>query len=92
MFFTPDDGNRIRSVTFELFELNQVRDWAPDNQLGIVGFGKGSAVNRDGGIETGELLWKGHVTAGDTYYMRVLNGSDTPIDYTIYPADVITTN
>jgi hypothetical protein len=92
MFFTPDDGNRIRSVNFELFEANQLRDWAPDNPDGIVGFGKGSAVNRDGGIETGELLWKGHVTSGDTYYLRVINGSDTPIDFTLYPDDVITTN
>jgi hypothetical protein len=92
MFFTPDDGNRIRSINFELFEANQLRDWAPDNPDGIVGFGKGSAVNRDGGIETGELLWKGHVIAGDTYYLRVINGSDTPIDFTLYPDDVITTN
>lgn len=92
MFFTPDDGNRIRSVTFELFEGNQLRDWAPDNPDGIGGFGKGSVVSRDGGVETGELLWKGHVISGDTYYLRILNGSDVPIDFTVFTDDVITIN
>ena len=28
MIFTPDDGNRIRKVNLELFEGNQLRDWA----------------------------------------------------------------
>ncbi len=92
MIFTPDDGNRIRQVNFQLFEGNQLRDWSPDNRFGIVGFGQGSVVNRDGGIETGELLWKGHVIANDTYFMRISNESDTAIDYTIYPDDVIEAN
>lgn len=92
MIFTPDDGNRIRSVNFELFEGNQLRDWAPDNRFNIIGFGKGSAVNRDGGVETGELLWKGQVLAGNIYYMRVSNESDVVIDYAIYPQDVINAN
>ncbi len=91
MFFTPDDGNRIRKINFELFEANQLRDWSPDNKLGITGFGQGSVVNRDGGITTGELLWKGHTFAEDTYYMRVINLSDTLIDYTIYPDDITNT-
>ena len=49
-------------------------------------------MNRDGGVETGELLWKGHVMAGNKYFMRVSNESDVPIDYTIYPDDVINAN
>lgn len=89
MIFTPDDGNRRRDVNFELFEGNQLRDWAPDNRFNLVPFGVGSVVERDGGVTTGELLWKGHVLAGDTYYMRVSNESDETIDFLIFPEDVI---
>lgn len=89
LVFTPDDGNRIRQINFDLLESSQLRDWAPDNRFNLVGFGKGSVVNRDGNPQTGELLWKGHVLGGDTYYMRVSNGSDIPIDYWIFPEDVI---
>ncbi len=92
MIFTPDDGNRIRKVNFQLFEGNQLRDWAPDNRFNLVSFGQGSAVSRDGGFETGELLWKGHVIAGDIYYMRISNESDVTIDYQIFPDDVIKAN
>lgn len=92
MVFTPDDGNRVRDVNFELFEANQLRDWAPDNRFNLVNFGRGSVVSRDGGLETGELLWKGHVLAHDVYYMRVSNESDVTIDYWIYPEDVIHAN
>ncbi len=92
MVFTPDDGNRKHRVNFELFEGNQLRDWAPDNRFNIVAFGKGQVVERDGGVETGELLWKGHVHSGDVYYMRVYNESDETIDFDIFPDDVIGTS
>lgn len=90
--FTPDDGNRIHDVNFELFESNQLRDWAPDNRFNLTNFGQGSIVNRDGDPKTGELLWKGHIWAGDVYYMRVSNETDEVIDYWIFPEDVINTN
>ncbi len=92
MIFTPDDGNRKHRINFELFEGNQLRDWASDNRFNIVAFGKGSIVERDGGIETGEYIWKGHVNSGDTYYMRVYNESDETIDFHIYPDDIIGTS
>jgi hypothetical protein len=92
MVFRPDDGNRIRDVNFELFEGNALRDWAPDNRFNLVNFGQGSVVNRDEELETGELIWRGHVLAGDLYYMRVSNESNETIDYLILPEDVINTN
>lgn len=92
MIFTPDDGNRRRDVSFELFDGNQLSDWAPDNRFNIKGFGKGSVVERDGGTKTGELLWKGHVLAGNLYYMRVSNETNVTIDYAIFPEDVINAN
>ena len=92
MVFTPDDGNLGRLVNFDLFEGNQLRDWAPDNRFNVDNFGSGAAVNRDGGVETGERIWRGHVQSGDLYYLRVTNESDTTIDYKIYPEDVINTS
>lgn len=89
LVFTPDDGNRIRDVNFELFEGNQLRDWAPDNRFNVANFGKGSVVNRDSRADTGELLWTGQVTAGDLYYVRVSNESDATIEYVILPDDVV---
>ena len=89
MFFTPDDGNRKYKVELELFEGNQLRDWAPDNPAGVIGLGKGSIVIRQVIPNTGEMLWKGSVFANDVYYMRVNNGSDAVIDYWIFPEDVI---
>jgi len=89
MIFTPDDGNRIRDVNFELFEGNQIINWAPDNRFNITGFGRGSYVTRDGQESTGELLWKGTVYSGNLYYIRVSNESDVVIDFSLYPQDVI---
>ncbi len=92
MVFTPDDGNRVRDVNIELFEGNQLRDWAPDNRFNIINFGQGSVVNRDGDPNTGEFIWHGHVIAGDRYYMRVSNETDVTIDYWIFPEEVINAN
>jgi len=89
MVFTPDDGNRRHHVNFELFEGNQLRDWAPDNRFNLVNFGQGSLVERDQSLDTGEFLWHGYVLAGDLYYMRVTNESDAVIEYKIFPEDVI---
>lgn len=92
MIFTPNDGHRVRNINFELFEGNQLRDWSPDNRFTINNFGRGSVVERDEDPRTGEMVWKGHVFAGDLYYMRVFNESDTTIDFWVYPEDVISTN
>ena len=92
LIFTPDDGNRKYKVAFDLFEESQLRDWSPDNRFGFNGFGKGTAVDRDSNPLTGELLWKGSVLANSTYYIRVNNGTDTTIDYRIFPEDMIHAN
>jgi hypothetical protein len=88
LVFTPDDGNRKYRVGLEFFEENQLRDWAPDNQA-ITGFGRGSVIDRDGNPNTGEMIWRGQVRSNVTYYMRVINGADVPIDFWIFPDDVI---
>ncbi|GEM_PF-780198 len=91
LVFTPDDGQRIRNVNFELFNGDQLREWSKANRFLITGFGKGMVVSRDGNYQTGELIWKGSVWAGNTYYLRVSNENRVPIDYWIFPDDVINT-
>jgi hypothetical protein len=88
LVFTPDDGNRKYEVGLDFFEMNQVRDWSPDNP-NIAGFGRGNVVDRDGNPNTGELVWRGQVRSNDEYYMRVINGSDAIIDFWVFPDDVI---
>lgn len=89
LIFTPDDGNRIRKVNFELFDSYGIRDWAPDNRFNIVPFGKGNTVSRDGNPLTGELVWLGHVVANNRYLLRVVNESEVVIDYWLFPSDEI---
>ncbi len=92
LVFSPDDGNRVRDVNLEFFNGNQLKDWSSGNRFAIKGFGKGMVVNRDGNANTGELLWKGNILAGDLYYVRVSNQTTIPIDYWIFPDDVIDTS
>ncbi len=89
LVFTPNNGNNIRDINIELFEPAALRDWSPDDFEGIVPFGRGERVERDGSDLTGEFIWKGQVNAGDLYYMRVINRSGTDIDFDIFPEDVI---
>ncbi|MFC1976215.1 hypothetical protein ACFLXQ_07440, partial [Chloroflexota bacterium] len=92
LVLTPDDGNRKHNVGFDLYESNDLRDWVPDNPLGITPFGSGSVVDRDGDPNTGEQVWRGQVLAYDKYYMRVRNGTGTVIDFWIFPDNMINTS
>ena len=91
MVFTPDDGDRNRHIKAEIFDESALAEWAPDNRFNIVPFGRGNLVDRDGNPETGEFLWNGYVLAHNRYFLRLSNESDTPINYRIYPEDVIHT-
>ncbi|MBN1991481.1 MAG: hypothetical protein JW953_02175, partial [Anaerolineae bacterium] len=81
MVMTPNDGNRVYKVGFEMFEGSQSNS-----------FGKGSIVERDNDIATGEFIWGGQVRPDSVYYMRINNDSDVVINYWIFPEDVINAN
>lgn len=82
LMFTPGYEQSAAQVQFQLFEENQV---ASGN---MANFGAGQVVSRDGNPETGELLWTGWVFGQQNYYVQVLNGSSTPIDYWLFTDDV----
>ncbi len=88
MIVTPDDGNRIQRVVFDVFTAEGVRTWSPGNPDGINNVGAGSVVYRDNNQETGERFWSGWVVDNDLYYVRVRNGSDVHIDYWLFNGDV----
>ena len=90
MVMTPDDGNRIRYVTFDVFEAGAVQYWDPsdgDNSQ-INNIGAGSVVYRDKNPQTGERFWQGWVNDNDLYLAQIRNGSDVCIDYYMYTGDV----
>jgi hypothetical protein len=87
LFFVPDDGHRVRYVKLDLFGHEQLHIWAR-GEGELHPFGSGGVVSRDGDDNTGELLWKGWLFSGGTYYIRVYNGADVPITYVLLPEDV----
>jgi hypothetical protein len=89
MMFTPSDGNRVHKVGFELFSADQLHIWARGDTDQLHNFGAGGIVSRDGSSETGELLWSGWLIDGETYYLKVRNDAEVPIDYWLFPGDIV---
>jgi hypothetical protein len=88
MIVTPDDGNRIRQVPFDVFTAQGVHAWSPGNPEGVNNVGAGSVIYRDNNDLTGERFWSGWVVDNDLYYVRIRNGSDVHIDYWLFNGDV----
>ena len=89
MMFTPDDGNRVHQVRFELYPADQLHIWARGETDQMRNVGGGSVVSRDGNPKTGELLWSGWIMDGETYYLKVRNDADVAIDYWLFPGDIV---
>ncbi|RMF03257.1 MAG: hypothetical protein D6768_06330, partial [Chloroflexi bacterium] len=89
MFFTPGEPNLARYVTFEMFTGSQLPIWSRGTPDDMEHFGAGSWVSRDGDYITGERLWHGTVVDGDTYYVKITNGTSKWIDYHLVPGDII---
>ena len=88
MITTPDDGNRIRRMTFDVFTAGGVRDWSPGDNTQINNMGAGSVVYRDKNPLTGERFWQGWVVDNDLYLVQVRNGTEVDMDYWLYTGDV----
>lgn len=92
MIVTPDDGNRIRNVTFDIFTAASVQGWSPVNEAHINNIGAGSIVYRDENPLTGERFWTGWVVEKELYYIQVRNGSDARMDYWLFTGDIYNSN
>ncbi|MEJ2557713.1 MAG: hypothetical protein P8186_16095 [Anaerolineae bacterium] len=89
LFFTPDDGNRAHLFNFQIFSAGQITRWRGDGASHMQNLGAGGVISRDGNPLTGELLWSGWVMASETYYIRLLNGTNVSIDYWLFTANII---
>jgi hypothetical protein len=85
---TPDDGNRIHYLTFDVFTADEVAKWSPGGNAAMNNLGGGSLVYRDNNPVTGERVWGGWVVDSDRYYVRILNGADIAMDYWLFVGDV----
>jgi uncharacterized lipoprotein YddW (UPF0748 family) len=89
LIFTPDDGNRVRYVGFEIFPLYQLHIWQRGDTDQLRNLGAGGVVSRDGDPLTGELLWSGWLLDGETYLLKVYNHADTDVDFWLFQKDVL---
>ena len=88
MFFTPLVGYMSQRVNFELFPASQYHIWARGDADYMQNFGAGAWVSRDKDSKTGERLWKGSLVDGDTYLIKVKNGTPDVVDYYLFPGDI----
>lgn len=89
LIFTPDDGQRIRRVSLQIFDENQLPLFYLGDASQMANLGAGQIVSRDNNPETGELFWTGWLPGQKSYYIQLLNGSDAPIDYWLFTANVV---
>lgn len=88
MIVTPDNGNRIWRVHFDVFTNRAVQNWWQGGEAELYNVGAGSVVYRDHDPQTGELFWTGWVVDGERYYVRVRNDADAAVDYWLFTGDV----
>jgi hypothetical protein len=66
-----------------------ILDQDQTNQWRTVGVGSLPAADRDGDLNTRELIWRGGpLILGKTYYLQLINDSQETIEYCLMPKDV----
>ncbi|MDM8529939.1 hypothetical protein QUF63_02120 [Anaerolineales bacterium HSG25] len=88
MITTPDDGNLIWDMLFDVFVEGETWHWSPGDNSRMNNIGTGSVVYRDNNPLTGERFWNGWVLDNVTYYVQIRNGTDIDMDYWLYTGDV----
>jgi hypothetical protein len=80
-------GAQTLAINFQIFSCAQVMSGGDASVMTPIG--SGSSVSRDGDPNTAEYLWQGALPGSDAFCVRVANGTATPIDYWLFPADVL---
>ncbi len=88
MVTTPDNGQRIWQMGFEIFTAGDIQNWLAGNSSQINNIGAGSVVDRDRNPLTGERVWRGWVIEGEVYYVRIKNSADVPMDYWLFTGEI----
>lgn len=82
-------------VEFFIHDERQIPNWPPGDldtlQKEPIGAGSYPSGDRDGDLNTGELIYKGGGLQRDIrYYIRLVNRSDKAINYCLTPREVFT--
>jgi hypothetical protein len=88
MVTTPDNGQRVWQMSFEIFTSSDIQRWLEGNSSQINNIGAGSVVDRDNNPLTGERVWRGWIVEGEVYYVRIRNSADIPLDYWLFTGDI----
>jgi hypothetical protein len=88
MFFTPRLGYISDRVNFEIIPAGQYHIWQRGDADYLESIGLGMWVSRDEDANTGERLWSGSLVDGDSYLIKVKNGTPDVVDYYLFPDDV----
>ncbi|MCB0197357.1 MAG: hypothetical protein KDJ65_35750, partial [Anaerolineae bacterium] len=88
MFFTPSQGFVSNKVNFEIFPAGQYHIWQRGDADYMENMGAGMWVSRDKDPLTSERLWAGSLVDGDTYLIKIKNGSPEVVDYYLFPNDI----
>lgn len=88
LFFVPAVGHHAEHVALQLFDEGQLPLYYQGNAGQMVNFGAGRPVSRDTDPHSGELVWNGWLFDGQHYYIQLLNGSESAIDYWLLMDDV----
>jgi hypothetical protein len=89
LFFTPGNGRQVDQVSLQLFEEGQLSLFYQGDATKMANLGAGQAVARDDNPVTGELFWTGWLFGQQTYYIQLLNNSETVIDYWLFPENIV---
>lgn len=84
LIFTPNVNlNNTNQVQLFLYYINQI------GQSLTIGTGSRPASDRDGNLDTGELIWQGGpLVPGVRYYLRIINSSSQDIKYCLATTDI----
>ncbi len=89
LIITPNDFDQIYSIPMDIYTAMAVAAGSPQSLSNFEAVGSGSIVQRDNDPWTGEKVWGGWVVNAETYYVKIVNNHVAPIDYRLYPGDVV---
>jgi hypothetical protein len=85
---TPNNLWPVEGVGLDIFTVEAVQVWSPQNREGPANLGAGSLVTRDNNPLTGERAWGGWLMNNETYYVRIANNTGGVIDYWLFDGDI----
>ena len=89
LYFTPNDGNNIHQVDFDIYEASQCDIWARGDGGDMRIMGAGAITEPGDNYLVGRLAWSGYLVDNDLYIIRVRNNSPGPIDYWFFTEELL---